>query len=130
MFTNECSMHEFTLTTNIVEEVITALANEGNCKVIDVTLGFGPFTHGTFESIKFWWDILSKDTILEGSKLIFNSLPGELYCPACETIIEVRNVDKIENDGFLEIFSCPKCRSLQTEIKTGNEIIIIDVQII
>ncbi len=121
-------MHEYTLTSNIIEEIIRALQAEDNCKVINVTLGFGPFTHGSFESIQFWWEVLSKDTIAEGSKLVYKPLDGELYCPSCDEVIRASHEHSI--DEYLQIFACPKCHSLQTEIKSGEEIIIIDVEII
>ena len=122
-------MHEYTITSNIIEEIIHALQAEGNCKVVAVTLGFGPFTHGSFDSILFWWDVLSKDTIAEGSKLHYKSLDGELFCPTCDEIIKVSQANNYPKDEYLQIFVCPKCQSLQTEIKSGEEIIIIDVEI-
>ena len=124
-------MHEYTLTANIIEEIIQAVDAEGNCKVLEATLGFGPFAHGSFDSIQFWWEVLSKDTVAEGSKLVYKPLDGELYCPSCkESSIITNGNEDLPKDEYLQIFSCPKCHSLQTEIRSGDEIILIDIEVI
>jgi hydrogenase nickel incorporation protein HypA/HybF len=123
-------MHEFTLTNLIVEEILQVNDLQPSSRIKKVNLGLGPFSHATFDRIKFWWEILTKDTIAEGSELIKNELPGKLFCPNCQTESIVKKSNSIEADEALKLFTCPNCQSLQTEIKSGTDITILDLEIV
>jgi hydrogenase nickel incorporation protein HypA/HybF len=123
-------MHEYALTSSIVDTITNSDEIKGAKLITKVVLGFGPFSHATPDRIQFWWEALSEDTIANGSTLIFEELEGSLYCPNCKKSSIIKNRDMIHADEGLEIFACPNCQSLQTQIESGTEIVILRIEII
>ena len=123
-------MHEFVLTQSIIDEVITSLQDHQNTHLISVNLGFGPFTHATFDRIEFWWNTLIVGTSLEDGKIIKTPLDGKLFCPSCDQEFIIKDRDQFQFDEYLDIFSCPQCNSYQTKILEGTDIIILNIEII
>ena len=121
-------MHEFVLTQQLIDEVIFSLKDHSNAKVVTVNIGFGPFTHATFDRIEFWWNSLVPNTLLEGTKLVKHQLEGKLYCPSCNQEFSITELSDHQYDDF-EIFACPKCGSYQTKILEGTDIIILNIEI-
>ena len=122
-------MHEYAITSLIIEEILNLNEIKEVTKITKVTLGFGPFSHATFDRIQFWWEYLTEDTIFYGSELIYQEIPGELYCPNCKKNSLIKNRNSIDADDTLLLFACPYCQSLQTEIKSGTDITIINIEV-
>ena len=123
-------MHEFVLTQTLIEEVQFAMQSHTSEKISVVNIGFGPFTHATFDRIEFWWNTLIQNSPLDGVKLVKHSLEGKLYCPQCDQEFIIRDVKDHQYDEYLEIFSCPKCASYQTKITEGTEILILNLELV
>lgn len=123
-------MHEFVLTQSIIDEVNLSLKDHQNTRLVSINLGFGPFTHATFDRIEFWWNTLVEDSPLKGGKIIKTPLEGKLYCPSCDQEFVIKERDQYEFDEYLEIFACPQCNSYQTKILDGTDIIILNIEIV
>ena len=122
-------MHEFVLAQQLIDEVILSLNGHSNANVVTVNIGFGPFTHATFDRIEFWWNTLVPDTPLKETKLVKNELEGKLYCPSCNQEFSITELPDYQYDEYLEIFACPECGSYQTKILEGTDIIILNIEI-
>ena len=62
-------MHEFSVMTQIVDSVLAEARSRDAHKVEQVELEVGEFTMLGSEQLKFAYEVLSKDTLLQGSNL-------------------------------------------------------------
>jgi hydrogenase nickel incorporation protein HypA/HybF len=104
-------MHELAITENILEIALTH-AKKANAKNISaIYLVIGQFSSVLDESVQFYWDMISKDTIAQGAKLEFKRIPAVMSCKDCG---EQFSPNAIE-------FECPKCGSNSITILQGDE---------
>ncbi len=102
-------MHELSITENILS---IALRHAGDAeRITNLHLVIGDLSAIVGESVQFYWDILSKGTIAEGSTLHFERIPTKFQCLNCER--------DFEPDG--RRFDCPRCDSDQVKLVAGKE---------
>jgi len=116
-------MHEFSLTTQLVEKVLEEAQKRNAKKVLSVRLVIGKLTFLAKEQIRFAYKLLSEGTILEGSRLYIEETEGIVKCNNCgfKGRITYKN-DPVYHISF-PIFSCPKCGK-SVEIIGGKECLI------
>jgi hydrogenase nickel incorporation protein HypA/HybF len=78
-------MHEYSITQALIE-ILNNIALNDNIKIIKkVDFLIGPLANIEPDSIRFYYDFLSKDNdILKNAKLIFNKSPFSYYCKKCK----------------------------------------------
>jgi hydrogenase nickel incorporation protein HypA/HybF len=102
-------MHELAVTQSILE---IALRHAGEAsRITHLYLVIGDLAGIVDESVQFYWDIIAKDTIAEGSQLHFMRVKTRFHCEACGHNFEV--------DGRLS--ACPECGGFQVVITAGRE---------
>lgn len=101
-------MHELSVTQSILD---IAVKNAGARKIRQINLVIGQFSSIVDDSIQFYWDIISKDTPAEDSRLHFVRIPGEMTCQTCGYVF--RPTD--------DTFDCPSCSSPFVKITRGEE---------
>lgn len=102
-------MHELAVTQSILE---IALRHAGEAKrITQLNLVIGALAGIVDESVQFYWDIIAKDTIAEGSALHFKRIKTSFHCNTCG--------HDFEPDG--RISACPKCGGHQLIITAGRE---------
>jgi len=113
-------MHELSVTESILE-IALRHANQANAKrVTNLYLVIGQLASIVDDSVQFYWDIISKDTIADGAILHFRRLPATLLCLQCNRQFNPAG------DGF----SCPECHSDHVKVISGEEFFMdaIDVE--
>ncbi len=104
-------MHELAVTESILE-ISLRHANEVNAqRITNLYLVIGQLASIVDDSVQFYWDIISKGTIADGSELHFRRLPATLVCLDCSQEYQPRG------DGF----SCPSCSSDHVKVLSGDE---------
>jgi hydrogenase nickel incorporation protein HypA/HybF len=104
-------MHELAVTENILE-IITRHAQEARAKrVTDIHLVIGSLASIVDDSVQFYWDILSKETICEGAVLHFNRVEAVIHCMDCGNSYTIQN----------GLTPCLKCGSIRTKVIAGDE---------
>lgn len=104
-------MHELSITESILS-ITLRYAEEANAqRVTDLYLVIGQLSSVVDESVQFYWDFVSKDSIAEGATLHFKRIPIEMKCKQCQT--------QFSPEG--ESFTCPSCESGKISIITGEE---------
>lgn len=103
-------MHEVSVVTSIVDAVLNELKRYDVEKVNSVTLVIGDLTNLGEEQMSFAYEIVTRDTVLEGSELIIERESVELECDSCG----FRGPAKILADPDYEmhsipILACPEC---------------------
>ena len=76
-------MHEFSITTQLVDSVLQELKKYDVKKVNEVYIEIGELTFLAHEQVKFAYEILTKDNILKDSKLVIKERKTVCKCSAC-----------------------------------------------
>src|SRR5512136_2177933 len=99
-------MHELSVTESILE-IAVRHAQQANAKrVTNLYLVIGQLASIVDDSVQFYWDIISKDTVAEGATLHFKRLPAKLVCLDCSEQFSPGN------NGF----GCPNCLSERVKV--------------
>lgn len=102
-------MHELPITQNILQ---IALRHAREAKqIIRVNLVIGDLSSVIGDSVQFYWDMISKGTIAEGSTLHFTRIKASFRCEECENEYEPSDRE----------FNCPHCGSNQVVLVAGRE---------
>ena len=122
-------MHEGSITTQIVENVLQEAKRRAAKKVSDVQLIIGELTFLNPEQVRFWYEILTKDTIMEGSKLTIEESKGIVKCPKCGYEGGFKYIDDPALHVSTPTLNCPKCGGV-VEIVGGKDCIIKNVKLL
>lgn len=111
-------MHEMSIAQSILDIVQQEMERHGATRVSVIRLVVGEFTAVVPESLTFCFEIITKDTPLEGVKVELEQIPLTGRCRACGRefpIVEYR-------------FICPDCASDQVEAVSGKELFIKEIE--
>ena len=112
-------MHELPVTQSIVR-IASEEAKKNNVKIVkEIRIKVGKLTGLIPNCIQYYFDIISKGTVVEGAKLNIEKLPIRIKCNNCgkESIIEVNS------------YSCSFCNSNDIKIIGGNEFYIESLEV-
>jgi hydrogenase nickel incorporation protein HypA/HybF len=114
-------MHEMGVAMEIVEIAISSIpANIKNACVESVNLKVGKLSAIVPESLRFCFDIVSKDTPLAGAKLNIEDVPVVVRCRECDLKWTINS----------PVFKCKKCKSGLIDIVSGRELDIISIEVV
>jgi hydrogenase nickel incorporation protein HypA/HybF len=119
-------MHEFSITTSIVETILDLAKKQEAQRVLEAHLRIGKLRALSSEQVKFCYDVLAKGTPLEGSKLIIEEVNGRVRCNNCSYHEEFNSQDDTYHFGIPTLV-CPLCGSPMV-IEGGDELIIAKVR--
>jgi hydrogenase nickel incorporation protein HypA/HybF len=112
-------MHELSVTENILS-IALKHANEAKAtKVTDINIVIGQLSSIIDESIQFYWDIISENTICSNAVLHFNRIPAEFLCNQCKATFKLEK----------ELSPCPQCGSNQIKVVSGEEFYLESIEI-
>ncbi|MEW5760972.1 MAG: hydrogenase maturation nickel metallochaperone HypA [Candidatus Thermoplasmatota archaeon] len=111
-------MHEISVASNIVDELLLQAKNKKIGKIKKVFLEVGELTSLGIEQLKFAYGILAKDEIIKGSKLKIIKKKAFGECSSCK-----KNIRIFDKNLSLPILFCKKCNK-RLRIISGNETII------
>lgn len=114
-------MHELAIT-----EQIAKIANEHGVKnkasqITDLYLVIGELSTVIDDSVQFYWDLITENTLCEGAKLHFKRIPAVFRCRDC---------NKEYNLDHGELTPCPHCQSSSMDILQGKEFHLDSINII
>lgn len=112
-------MHELSVTENILSLVRQYAHNANARKVTDIYLIIGRLAGIIDDSVQFYWDILCKDTLCEGSQLHFRHIPATMLCQDCG------NEYTLER----ELTPCTACGSPKVTVIAGDEFMLESIEI-
>jgi len=113
-------MHELPVTESILEIALKHAQKAGARRITALHLVIGQMASIVDDSVQFYWDFVSKDTLAEGAQLTFRRIPTEFQCQDCQM--------RYAPDG--DVLACPQCGSTRIKIVTGEEFFLeaIDVE--
>ena len=112
-------MHELSVTESILNAAISHAQKADAKKVTDLYLVIGTLSSIVDDSVQFYWDMISKDTLCEGSQLHFKRINARLRCLDCNMEYELES----------ELQPCPECGSMNIKILSGDEFRLESIEI-
>lgn len=113
-------MHELAVTESILKISLQHAGKAGAQRITAVNLVIGQFASIVDNSVQFYWDIMTRDTIAEGSLLNFERIPGEMTCSDCGHVFHPSD----------ETFECPACSSSFVSITKGEEFRVDSIDVV
>jgi len=113
-------MHELSVTESILDIATTHAKKAEAKKVSDINIVIGQLSTIVDDSVQFYWDIISKDTICDSSLLHFERRDAVFLCQDC---------NKEFTPGH-EIKPCPNCGSINLKILSGEEFYLDSIEIV
>lgn len=112
-------MHELAVTESLLKTACEYAEKNNAHHVISLNLVIGDLSGIIDDSVQFYWDIISENTLCSKAKLIIQRKPAKLYCQSCG------NTFLLEN----ELEPCPRCASLQLKVLSGDEFLLESIEI-
>jgi hydrogenase nickel incorporation protein HypA/HybF len=112
-------MHELPVAQNILAIGIRHAEKVKADRITRFNLVIGQFASVVDDSILFYWDLISKSTIAEGSTLVFTRLPAQFKCLNCG--------DEFGWDDL--VAECPTCKSTKVKLLAGSEFYIESIEV-
>jgi hydrogenase nickel incorporation protein HypA/HybF len=112
-------MHELSIAMSIVDMALEE-AERREVTIDAVHVELGRLSGVVAEALTFSYEMASSGTMLEGSRLVINEVPIEVYCPAC-------NAQKTLSS--MQWFCCPECGMPTSEVIHGKELLITALEI-
>jgi hydrogenase nickel incorporation protein HypA/HybF len=104
-------MHELPVTESILEIALRYAGQAEAHRITDIYIVIGQLASIVDDSVQFYWDIISADTIAAGARLHFERTPAEMLCLNCQETYH-------PGEGEL---ACPACGSRQVQVISGEE---------
>nr|MBN1229470.1 hydrogenase maturation nickel metallochaperone HypA [Anaerolineae bacterium] len=112
-------MHELGITDQLLTLTLRHAEEAGAKRVTRLNLVIGEFSSVVDESIKFYWDMLAKDTIAAEAKLCFERVPGLLECGNCRHRYTLAELEVV----------CPVCGMAQSRVVDGDQFRLASIEI-
>jgi len=112
-------MHELSVTESVLEIACKHAEKAKAKKVTDIHLVIGRLSSIVDDSVQFYWNVISKDTICENANLHFKREPARLVCLDCQTEYTLED----------DLMPCPKCGSSRVRVLSGDEFNLESIEI-
>ncbi len=112
-------MHEVGITKNLIDIAETHARQAGASQIQSVTVEIGDLSGVIAEAVEFCFEAVSRNTMLEGSRLIIKRIPGEMSCNECQHKFSVTNLT----------LECPACGGFRLTTLQGKELKITEMEI-
>ena len=112
-------MHELAITESVLDIALRHGQQANAKRVTDLYLVIGQLSSIVDDSVQFYWDIVSRDTICGGAKLHFERIPAQFLCLDCQHAYEFQQ----------ELSACPNCDSIRVRVTAGEEFQLQSIEI-
>lgn len=109
-------MHEMSITQGVVEICESSAAGR---KVLAVVLEIGELSNIIPEAVEFCFEACTRDTSLDGARLVIERIPGRGRCRECFAEFAVK--------AYYE--NCPACGGYKVEILSGEELRVKELEV-
>ncbi len=112
-------MHELGIARSLIDVALTAMAERGTGRpATALQVEIGRFTSVVPDSLRFYFEILARDTLLEEAELRISSIPLRTRCRTCS----------LESEPDLPSLLCSRCGG-RAEIVSGRELRLVSVDV-
>ncbi len=114
-------MHELSIANSIVEIATEHASNAHAEKVKSITLRIGALSCVHKSALEFSFELVTRDTILEGANLVIIEVPVTVFCSPCDQEVPLPGIQS---------FRCPICNTPSADIRQGKELDIDSIEIV
>ena len=122
-------MHELSIISSLVDNVLEFVEREKVARVLCVRIGVGEFTQLETEQLKFGYEAVTKETLLEGSSLEIETVEAAVKCPHCCYSGKPKFWDGALSFASVPTLQCPVCGKA-AEATQGDDCAIKTIQFI
>jgi hydrogenase nickel incorporation protein HypA/HybF len=122
-------VHEFSVTSQIVDSVLKEAEKHGARKVVQVNLAIGKLTFLGIEQVRFAYKLLVKGTKAEKSRLVIKEKDGIVKCSRCGYEGDFKYEDNPMYHVPMPTLKCPKCDGI-VDIVGGKECTIESIKLV
>ena len=112
-------MHEMSLAEGVLQLVEETARREGAKRVKLVVLEIGRMSSVQPEALSFCFDVVTRNSVLEGAALEIVDVPGAGWCMQCAETVPISALYD----------PCPKCGSYQVQATSGTEMRVKELEI-
>lgn len=112
-------MHELAVTESVLQIAVKYAQQAGASRVTDLYLVIGQLSSIIDDSVQFYWEIVTEDTLCAGSKLHFERKPAQLVCLDCGKEYIITG----------EMSPCPSCGSAVVKVISGDQFFLDSIEI-
>jgi hydrogenase nickel incorporation protein HypA/HybF len=112
-------MHELAVTESILEIAIRHAQQASAARVADIYLVIGQLSSIVDDSVQFYWDAITEDTICSGAKLHFKRIAARMHCQDCSGEFEMAS----------QLEPCPACGSYRLVVTAGEEFYMDSIEV-
>lgn len=109
-------MHELAITQNIVDICENHAAGR---RVRSVSLAIGDLSGVASEAVEFCFEVCSRDTLLEGARLLIDRIPARARCRNCGARFAIPT----------NYATCAVCGGYQVDILSGKELRVKELEV-
>ena len=109
-------MHELAISSAVLESV---LRHADGRRVSAVKLRVGHLRQVVPDSLEFYWGIVTRDGVAEGSVLEQELIAARLACSVCARQWEIE----------LPVFRCPTCGGADVRVAAGDELEVESIEV-
>ncbi len=122
-------VHEYSMTAQIVESILVEADKRGAKKVTEVHLTIGRFTFLGLDQVRFSYGVLTKGTVMEGSRLLIEEKEGSVRCRECGFEGSIRYENDPEYHVSYPTLLCSKCSGV-VELVEGRECTVKNIKMV
>jgi hydrogenase nickel incorporation protein HypA/HybF len=113
-------MHELSIAMSIVEMAQEEAERRGQVRVHAVHLKIGRLSGVVKEALLSSYGMACEATSLEGSQLLIEEIPVEVFCTKCEVSRLITSI---------QWFCCPECGAPTPTVLRGKELEVVALEI-
>jgi hydrogenase nickel incorporation protein HypA/HybF len=112
-------MHELAITQSMFDIVLKQAEQVHAKKVTEINLVIGEMTGVGSDSVQFYLDFLTKNTIAEGATVSIKMVSPQAQCLKCNRIFELKEFD----------WTCPNCKGSLVDVIAGKELFLESIEV-
>ena len=112
-------MHELEITRSLVKLALDEAEKARAKKLTVVNVVLGEMSGAVDDSVAFYFELMTKDTIGEGAKINFRKVPMQAKCRNCGSTVSPKDI----------FWECEKCHSMDIEMISGKELYIESIEV-
>jgi hydrogenase nickel incorporation protein HypA/HybF len=112
-------MHEVGIMQTALEAATEAAYSRGAKRIHRLTLHVGRQAGVVAEALAFAFAALAPGTPAEGAELVLETMPAVCHCAAC----------RVEFQPPGDVFACPSCGRLSSDLRQGRELALAAVEV-
>ncbi len=112
-------MHELSVTESVLNIALKHANQAEASRVTDIHIVIGQLSSIVDDSVQFYWDLISQNSICQGAILHFQRIPAKMNCQECNLDFDLKD----------QLSPCPRCGSIRLRVAQGDEFYIDSIEI-